>query len=459
MRLRALVLRITNTDEAWQNYQDQTQKTGQGLSKWQELVAGRPELEAAARQLQEYYDQYKACGQKYYDALVATRAADGALVTGAKNIVEKCRRLETDQNTLAAAVMNRSVTTMLAVAIAGVILGAVLAVTIVRAITKPINRIIRGLTEGASQVTDAAGQVSTASQSLAAGASEQASSLEETSSALEQMAAMTRTSAENAKQATQLSDQTRQAAEIGDKTTQRLNAAMGSINDSASQISKIIKVIEEIAFQTNLLALNAAVEAARAGEHGKGFAVVAEEVRNLAMRAAEAARETTGLIEDSVSRAKEGTQVAGEVAKALSGIVGDANKVSELINGIARASQEQAQGVDQVNVAVSQMDKVTQQNAATAEESASAAEQLAAQAQTVNAMVSELEVLVHGRTGQQAVTERQTRRPRDAQPNKPADEGSRPSARSSPAARRSCKEPSLTGITVDGSGTENLQKF
>jgi methyl-accepting chemotaxis protein len=177
------------------------------------------------------------------------------------------------------------------------------------------------------------------------------------------------------------------------------------------------------------------------------------------MRAAEAARETTGLIEGSVSRAKEGTQVAGEVAKALSGIVGDANKVSELINGIARAAQEQAQGVDQVNVAVSQMDKVTQQNAATAEESASAAEQLSAQAQTVNAMVSELEVLVHGRAAQQFISERQTRRPRDAQAAKPTYEVSRTAAQAPPAGRRSGKEPALTGVTAESSGPDNLQEF
>ena len=276
------------------------------------------------------------------------------------------------------------------------LLVAMIGIFIARSISKPISRIIDGLNEGADQVNDAAGQVSSASQQLAEGASEQASSLEETSSALEEMSAMTRTNAENAKEANTLSEQAGVAAQTGDQTMHKLNDAMTAINESSGKISKIIKVIEEIAFQTNLLALNAAVEAARAGEHGKGFAVVADEVRNLAMRAAEAARETTGLIEDSVNRAKEGTEVANDVGKALSGIVNDVTKVSGLIDGISKASDEQAQGVDQVNTAVSQMDKVTQQNASGAEESASAAEELSAQAQAVKGMVNELVDVVGG---------------------------------------------------------------
>ncbi len=311
-----------------------------------------------------------------------------------------------------------SITIIVIALVVGVIVGIVTAMIMTRSITKPLkeifqglkafsnaelkdtgdtfNRIIDGMTEGMTQVNDAAGQVSTASQQLAEGASEQASSLEETSSALEQVAAMTRTNAENSQQAKELSSKARDGADHGGVIVGQLNEATQGISDASDQISKILKVIEEIAFQTNLLALNAAVEAARAGEHGKGFAVVAEEVRNLAQRSAGAAKEINDLITNSTQRSQEGVKISGEVGTALEAIVVDVKSVSELITGIAQASQEQAQGVDQVNTAVAQMDKVTQQNAAGAEESASAAEQLSAQATATNALVDELVVLVRG---------------------------------------------------------------
>ncbi len=282
------------------------------------------------------------------------------------------------------------------IGIIAAVLVTMVSLFIASSISKPINRIIADLTEGAEQVNDASGQVASASQQMAQGASEQASSLEETSSSLEEMASMTRTNAQSAKDANELAGQASAAADSGDKTMNRLKEAMTGINDSSDKISKIIKVIEEIAFQTNLLALNAAVEAARAGEHGKGFAVVAEEVRTLAQRAGQAARETTELIEESVGRAREGADVSNAVGESLAAIVKDVTRVSELISGIDQASKEQAEGVEQINLAVSQLDKVTQQNASGAEEAASAAEQLSAQSENVKNIVNNLSELIGG---------------------------------------------------------------
>jgi methyl-accepting chemotaxis protein len=277
-----------------------------------------------------------------------------------------------------------------------VALAAVLGWVITRYVNRALTRIAGSLAEGSSQVASASQQVSAASQSLAQGASENAAALEETSSSLEEMSSMTRKNAETADKAATLAGDAKASATRGNESMTRMADAIAEIEKSASETARIIKVIDEIAFQTNLLALNAAVEAARAGEAGKGFAVVAEEVRNLAMRSAEAAKNTSSLIEQSVQRSRNGVNICAEVRKSLEEIVGGAAKVNDLVAEIAAASKEQAQGIGQVNTAVSQMDKVTQSNAANAEESAAASEELSSQAAQLATIVAELEAMVRG---------------------------------------------------------------
>lgn len=284
-------------------------------------------------------------------------------------------------------------------AVGGILVALVLGWFMTRSIVRPINRIIFGISNGADEVASAAGQVASASQSLAQGSSEQAASIEETSASLEEMSSMTQQNANNAAEANRLMGRTAQIVSEANQAMQALIASMGEISRASEDTSKIIKTIDEIAFQTNLLALNAAVEAARAGEAGAGFAVVADEVRNLAMRAAEAAKTTASLIEETVKKVKNGSEIVAKTNTTFVEVANSTSKASELVGEIASASHEQAQGISQVNVAVTEMDKVTQQTAATAEESASASEELTAQAEQMKAMVEELILMIRGNSG------------------------------------------------------------
>ncbi len=279
-----------------------------------------------------------------------------------------------------------------------VVLMGLAAFFIARSIAGPIQRVSQGLVDSTARVASVSAQVSGSSKVLSDGATEQAAAIEETSSSLEEMASMTKQNAGNAGQADGLMKQVEQFVTQSNESIGKLSASMQEITRASEETQKIVKTIDEISFQTNLLALNAAVEAARAGEAGAGFAVVAEEVRNLAKRAAEAARNTAGLIEGTIQKVKEGSGLMSVTHESFAQMAGSAAQVAELLAEIATASREQSQGIDQVNKAVGDVDKVTQQNAANAEESAAASEELTAQAEQMKVMVNALLELIDGST-------------------------------------------------------------
>lgn len=334
----------------------------------------------------------KIYAEKSLPALKHTQGLLGKLRQEAKNnIMTDVLMLKAAQGT------KRNVTI---IGILAVVIGILLAFVIARGITTVLQRVATQMDEGASQVASVSGQVSSSSQSMAEGASEQAASIEETSSSMEEMSSMTKKNSENAGQADSLMKDTNQVVASANESMKHLTSSMEDISKASEETSKIIKTIDEIAFQTNLLALNAAVEAARAGEAGAGFAVVADEVRNLAMRAADAAKNTAELIEGTVKKVNDGSELVTKTNDAFSQVAESSGKVGDLIAEITEASKEQSSGIEQVNLAIAEMDKVVQQNAANAEESAAASEEMNAQAEQLKDNVGELMRMVGGKTNQ-----------------------------------------------------------
>jgi methyl-accepting chemotaxis protein len=414
---RSLIFCDTESDvfkQLLQEYETKLKQSEERLQKYKTL-ANTGEEKTIIPKYEKARDEWRAISRKLVDGRKEdTRegrrlAIDLSLGAAKKGFEEMRAYLDELQkinlnnaqqaHQSASATYKTTIATLLVISGIGIFMGLFLMWTIGRGVTRPLNAVIQGLTEGADQVASASGQVSQSSQQLARGANEQASGIEETSSSLEEIASMTKQNANNAEEANRLMAEVSGLVNKGKESMDRLSLAIEEIKKSSDATSKIVKTIDEIAFQTNLLALNAAVEAARAGDAGKGFAVVAEEVRNLAQRASEAARNTATLIEGSIKNSEQGVSTASETAKALKDVTGGVQKSSELISEIAAASKEQAQGIEQVATSVAQMNQVTQANAATAEESSSASESLNAQVSQVNGMIEELSAIVGSRNG------------------------------------------------------------
>jgi methyl-accepting chemotaxis protein len=263
-------------------------------------------------------------------------------------------------------------------------------------IIRMLHNVTEDLNIAAKEVAEGSSSIATSSQSLADGSSSQAASIEQSSASIEEMSAMTKLNAENAKSANDIMKGTRDIVVKANTAMKSLIGSMEDISKASEETFKIIKTIDEIAFQTNLLALNAAVEAARAGESGAGFAVVADEVRNLALRAAEAAKNTSELIEGTVEKISLGSDIVETANNAFTEVTESSGRAGTLIEEISNASSEQAEGIEQINKAVAEMDRVVQNTAAISEESASAAEEMSAQAEEMNSIVKALVFTLEG---------------------------------------------------------------
>lgn len=373
-----------------------------------------PEERQVLKEWEEVFAKYKPARERWLELFQAGKKEEAAEYRaqntnryGAASVKALSRLIEIQKNIGAererAGLAESQKTRQVVVWFLGIILvcGVSLSIIISRKITGSLGHSTRLLSESAVQVTSASGQISDSSQALAQGTSEQAAAIEETSASLEEMAAMTKQNADNAQKASELMNAAGVVVEKANHSMTDLTGAMQEVSAASNETAKIIKTIDEIAFQTNLLALNAAVEAARAGEAGAGFAVVADEVRNLALRAAEAAKNTTVMIEATTTKVRDGSDLVGKTAEAFLQVASSSSKVKELVAEIAAASHEQALGVEQINRAISELDKVVQQNAANAEESASASQELTAQSGQMKLIVAELAALVGGQNGSQ----------------------------------------------------------
>jgi len=344
-------------------------------------------LETVLKSGQKYSDRNKIMGKAYETAYWPIIGADGK-TAGMYFIGKELRAIEATARNVIWAIL-----------ISILVVGGLLTVIdyfMARRLIKPVLRTAEFLNQSVVEVSESANMVSSSSQTLAEGASQQAASLQESSASLNELSSMTKRNADNAGQARIMSAEAKKIVENVNQHMLNMGSAINEVMKSSEETGKIIRTIDEIAFQTNLLALNAAVEAARAGEAGAGFAVVADEVRNLAMRSAEAAKNTSSLIENTINNVKRGHELTQITQEAFKENIEISSKISLLIDEIAAASNDQAEGIGQINKAITEMDKVTQVTAANAEESASASQEMTAQAMQLKGLARDLTVLVTG---------------------------------------------------------------
>ncbi len=385
-----------STDENWGSVEKNVGNFNESILAWAKKVESSEDLRPVAAEIEAQSLNYQSKVLQFKDQVMNQRAYSDRMNAYKDNLNRMCGELGQMSIQMLKDQSRFSLRMIFGFIVAALLIGSLYAFISIRKIVGRINAAINGINSGTGQVLCSTEQVASASQSLAEGASEQAASLEETAASLEEMSAMTKSNAMNANQAKIMMGEAKEIVEKVEKHMIHMEGAISNITRSSEETGKIIKTIDEIAFQTNLLALNAAVEAARAGEAGAGFAVVADEVRNLAIRAAESAGNTAALIGDTIKAVKTGNELALATKKAFLENISLTGRVDQLVDEIASASSEQADGINQVNVAVSEMDKVVQQNAAYAEQSAGAAEDMNAQAREMKNFVNDLIALVDG---------------------------------------------------------------
>jgi methyl-accepting chemotaxis protein len=405
MTLKAIIKDQASVDKYHEDYRAELTKLTANLTQFSPLVKtpeGQAFVEAIASSSSRLADFNEQMYQKD-----TNHDVDGALALLAGDFIPFANQLQTRANTIAdlqneqmakeaASVksiqaQSFTLTTLMLLVCAAV---GVVVVLIVLGISRSLLATATSLSDGASQIAAAANQVSSSSQSLAQGATEQAAAIEETSASAEEINSMARRSTDSSRATAALVADSQQRVEMANQNLEDMVVAMNDLAESSGKISKIIRVIDEIAFQTNILALNAAVEAARAGEAGMGFAVVAEEVRNLAQRSAKAAKDTADLIEDSIAKTSSSKHKVDQVAVTMRAITEESGRIKILIDGVSQGSEEQSRGIEQIGRAITQIEKVTQNAAANSEESAAAAEELSAQSDTLRELIIQLRMMV-----------------------------------------------------------------